>query len=116
MAEELRPLVGPYEILELGDGESVTLEITSWERGSMEIRPRWPGAPPVKVIPALRVHLTERSKPYPPRYYDITAKTLQAQLLPLLSEPGFERYEYVITAHGVAPKKRFTLERRPRIP
>jgi len=113
MAEELRRLPGPYEILELRDGETAILQIVSWERGSIVIHPRYPGAPPEKEIPVLRVHVPETVKPYPPRYYDITAKTLQAQLLPLLTEPGYENYEYVITAHGVAPRKRFTLERRP---
>jgi len=113
MAEELRPLPEPHEILELADGETVVLRIISWERGSMVIHPRYAGAPAEKTIPALRVHVPETVKPYPPRYWDITAKTLQWQLLPLLTEPGYENYEYVITAHGVAPRKRFTLERRP---
>lgn len=113
MAEDLRRLVGPYEILELADRESVRLRVVSFERGSMVIHPRWAGAPSEKLIPVLRVHLAEETKPYPPRYYDITSKTLQAQMLPLLMERGFERFEYVVTAYGVAPRKRFTLERLP---
>ncbi|MBW2672505.1 MAG: hypothetical protein JRD89_03695 [Deltaproteobacteria bacterium] len=113
MAEELRRLPGPYEILELGDRESRSLKIVGWERGTMEIHPRWPGAPERKEIPVLRVHVTEATKPYPPRYYDITSKTLQAQLLPLLSERGYEKWTYRVTAYGEAPRKRFTLERLP---
>lgn len=113
MAEELRRLPGPYEILELADRESRDLRVVSWERGTMIIHPTWPGAPPEKEIPVLRVHVTTAVKPLPPHYYDITAKTLQAQLLPLLLAPRFEEWTYRVTAYGVAPRKRFTLERLP---
>ena len=113
MAEELRRLPGPYEILELADRESIDLRVVSWERGTMEIHPKYPGAPEVKEIPVLRVHVPVAVKALAPHYYDITAKTLQAQLLPLLLERGFERWTYRVTAFGVAPRKRFSLERRP---
>ena len=113
MAEVLRHLPGPYEILDLADRESVRLRVVSWEQGSIVIHPRWAGAPAEKEIPTLRLHLAAGVKPYPPMYYDVTSKTLQAQLLPMLMERGFERYEYVITKFGVAPRARFTLERVP---
>lgn len=113
MAEELRRLPGPYEILELADRESRDLKVVSWERGTMEIHPTWPGAPPIKEIPVVRVHVTTGVKPLPPHYYDITSKTLQAQMLPMLMERGFENYWYVITKYGVPPRARFTLERVP---
>ena len=77
----------------------------------MEIHPRREGAPETVEIPVLRVHLAPGVKRCPPMYYDITQKTLAAQLLPFLTAPRFERYEYVITKHGVPPKSRFTLER-----
>ena len=113
MTEGLRPLPGPYEILDLADGESKDLIIRAWERGSIVIHPRYPGAPAEKTIPVLRAHLTEAAKEYPPMYYDITSKTLTAQLLPLLAGVGWERYVYRVTKHGVAPRARFTLERIP---
>jgi hypothetical protein len=113
MAEGLRPLVGPYELLDLPDRGSVRLRIVSWEQGSMTISPRYEGAPSEKVVPVLRVHLAAGVKPYAPYYYDITSKTLQAQLVPLLLERGYDRYEYVVTKYGVAPRARFTLERVP---
>jgi len=113
LAEVLRALPGPYEVLDLRDGETVRLRIVGWERGSMTIHPRYAGAPEEKEIPALRVHLAAGVKPFPPMYYDLTSKTLQAQMLPLLMERGYDLYEYVITAYGVAPRKRFTLERVP---
>lgn len=114
MAENLRPLPGPYEMLDLPDRGSVTLKILSWERGSIVIHPRYPGAPAEKVIEALRVHLPADVKEFPPMYYDITSKTLNAQLLPLLSAADFKDYSYTIVKHGVAPRARFTLERTPR--
>lgn len=113
MAEVFRRLVGPYELLDLPDRGSVRLRIVTWEQGIITIHPRFEGAPAEKDIPVLRVHLAEGVKPYPPMYWDITSKTLMAQLLPLLLERGYERYEYVITKYGVAPKARFTLERVP---
>ena len=114
MSRELRELLGPYELLELRDREHVVLRIVSHELGSMIIHPRWPGAPKEKEISVLRVHLAPGVKPYPPMYFDITSKTLIAQLQPFLLERGFERYEFVITKFGVPPRARFTLERRPR--
>jgi len=111
MAEEMRPLIGPYEILDLADRGSVRIRIVSSERGSIVIHPRYPGAPPEKTIPALRVHLAPGVKPYPPNYYDITSKTLTAQLVPFLMQRDFMNYEFVITKYGIAPKARFTLER-----
>ena len=113
MAEDLRRLPGPYEILDLEDGGVARLKIVSYERGTMIIHPKWVGAPSELEIPALRAHLAPGVKPYPPMYWDITSKTLTAQLLPLLAAAGFEDYEYVITKHGIAPKARFTLERTP---
>lgn len=113
MAEELRRLAGPYEILELADRESADLKIVSFERGTMEIRPRYAGAPETKEIPVLRVHVTAATKPLAPQYYDITSKTLAAQLLPFLHQPGFEKWTFRVTAYGVAPRKRFSLERLP---
>lgn len=113
MAEGLRPLPGPYELLDLPDRGEVSLKISSWERGSILIHPKYPGAPSEKLIEALRVHLMPGVKDFPPMYYDITSKTLNAQLLPLLSAADFKDYAYKIVKHGVAPRARFTLERTP---
>lgn len=113
LAEEMRRLVGPYELLDLPDRGSVTLKISSWERGSILIHPRYPGAPAEKEIPVIRVHLMPGVKKCPPMYYDITSKTLNAQLLPMLMAADFKDYSYKIVKFGVAPRARFTLERTP---
>jgi len=79
----------------------------------MVIHPRYPGAPSEKEVEVLRVHVTEAAKVAPPYYFDITSKTLMAQMIPLLMERDYDRYEYLVTKYGVAPKARFTLERIP---
>jgi hypothetical protein len=113
VAAVLRQLPGPYEVLDLQDRGSITLRLVSWERGTMIIHPRGPGAPEEKEIDIIRLHLAAGVKATPPNYYDVTSKTLQAQLLPMVLEREFERYEYIITKYGVAPRARFTVERRP---
>ncbi len=113
MAEEFRRLPGPIEFLELADRESITLKVVGWERGTTEIETLRRGREVKIEIPILRVHVTTETKPYPPSYYDISSKTLAAQLIPLLSVPTYKKWSYRVTAHGVAPRKRFTLERLP---
>jgi len=108
-----RALPGPYEILDLPDRGSARLRIVAWEQGSILIHPRYPGAPTEKEVDALRVHLAPGVKELPPMYYDVTSKTLIAQWLPYLLERDYDRYWFVITKYGVAPKARFTLERAP---
>ena len=113
MAEELRRLPGPMEFLELADRESKDLKVVSWERGTTEIDTVRRGREVRVEIPVLRVHVPVEVKPLAPRYYDITSKTLTAQLLPLLLRRDFKKWTYRITAYGVAPRKRFSLERLP---
>lgn len=100
----------PFEILELADGQMVEFRILKWELGETVIHPRFPGAPAEKRINALRVHVPPKFKALFPHYWDITSKTLIAQLLPYLEKRGFEKKTFRVRAHGVAPKKRFTLE------
>ena len=100
----------PFEILELADGQMIELRILKWELGETVIHPRWPGAPAEKRINSLRVHVPPKVKPLFPHYWDVTSKTLIAQLLPYLEGRDFTKKTFRIRAHGVAPKKRYTLE------
>lgn len=113
MAEELRPLPGPYEILDLSDGQGIEFAIDRWEQGTIVIHPKYAGAPTEQTIIALRLHLPIGYKPVGLPYWDITSKTLRAQLLPLLMYRNFNRFLYAITKHGVRPRARFSLSRRP---
>ena len=104
--EELLPQ--PFEILELNDGQSITLTIESWEEGEAIIHPRYKeGSKRIKV---LRVTVPQAEKEFFPHYWDITAITAVAQLKPLLEAELHKRRKFRITKHGVAPKARFTIE------
>ena len=81
-------LAGPFEILELGNGETLTTRLGRWEMGKMEIHPSY--QPEGKWITALRVHVPEDQKGYFPWYWDITSRSFKAQLLPILEAGGFE--------------------------
>lgn len=100
----------PFEILELADGQTVELRIVEATRGAMTIRPRYPGAPAEKVIAALRLQLAPGVKTVGPSYFDVTSQTLIAQLIPYLDRLKREQLPFKITAHGLGPRKRFTVE------
>jgi len=110
--EELKELPPPHEILELPSGGLITFGVEGFEIGSMVIHPRYRGAPPEKKIHVLRVYVPKKYKSYFPYYWDITAKTLIAQLLPFLKRPDYKDYEFTIIKHGVPPKARFELRVR----
>jgi len=99
----------PYEYLELKDGVSLTLAAVKQEWGEALIKPRYPGAPAEKRIPVLRLTAKEGYKPMGAPYWDITSKTLQAQLRPLLPDLIARGAEFTVTAHGEGPQKRFSL-------
>ena len=48
-----------------------------------------------------------------PPYWDITSQTLIAQLRPLLEQTPAKIFKVRLTAHGVAPSKRYSLEILP---
>lgn len=110
---ELPLLQGPHEILDLPDRGSIKLRVRSWTHGRMLIHPKYAGAPDEKEVEALRLALWEGYKAVPPLYYDVTAKTLIYQLMPILQRPDYGRFEIMITKHGVAPRARFTVEVSP---
>lgn len=77
-------IIGPYEILELADGETVTFHVERYETGKMIIHPTYPGAPEEKIIDGLRVFVPLADKEYLPSYWDVTGGHLVAGLKPLL--------------------------------
>jgi len=111
MPEEVKELAGPYEIFELTDGEVRSLRVVKWETGNVTIYP--PHKPGGKVVTALRVHVPKETKDFFPYYWDITGKTLVAQMVPYLGLAGYQDRVFVITKYGIAPKARFTLEVKP---
>jgi len=82
--EKLATLSPPYEILELTSCTPVFMKPVSWELGKIEIEPKYPGAPPKKVVETVRIHVDPETKPLFPHYWDITARRLVYQLAPML--------------------------------
>ncbi len=106
---KLQPLDPPFEFLELGDGQSVRLAVSGWEEGFLIIHPRMRDAPRERTVRVLRLHLKPGYKAWGMPYWDVNAQTLVFQLkalLPKLAETG---QEFLIGAHGVAPKKRYSV-------
>jgi hypothetical protein len=99
----------PFEILELADGQTIRLRVANFEWGETVIHPRYAGAPAEKRIPVLRLYVPADLKPRGPPYWDVTSKTLQAQLKPLLPDLAVAAREFTITAHGSGPSKRFSV-------
>ncbi len=100
----------PFEYLDLPDRAIMKLRVQSYKLGRGSIRPRYAGAPEVKVNRILRVTVPHTVKPLGPPYWDISSKTLQAQLIPLLDQVISQNREVEVQAFGVAPSKRFTVK------
>jgi len=100
----------PFEFWDMEDQEIRVVKFTRWEEGTIEIHPRYPGAPESKTVRVLRLHLAEGIKTTLPGYWDMTSKHLIAALLPILRAPGLEDKTFTIQKFGVAPSARFSLE------
>jgi len=103
----VRELAGPFEILELADGETIFLKPVEYEFGEVIIHPRYPGAPPEKKILALRIHVDPATKPFFPYYHDLTSRRLVAGIVPVLDEAIGRGVWLRITKFGVAPRAWF---------
>jgi len=111
--EKLVELAPPVEIFEFPEAKDVLFYVTRWELGRLEITPKWPGAPPKKVVRAIRLHTTPEFKPYAPYYWDITPSRLIAGLLPLL-EAGEHKKAYIVIRRTVpGPRARFGIRLIP---
>ena len=97
----------PMELLDLEDMKKLTFRVVRFEQGETAIKTQ--DEPGGKVVAVLRVHVPRELKPIGMPYYDVTSKTLQAQLLPFLQDPTQRGRTFTITAHGIRPRKRFEL-------
>ena len=103
----------PFELLELNDGESASFAVLRYEKGITTIVPaHMPGG---KLVDVIRVHVPPADKPLFPHYFDLLAASLVAQVEPHLKRPDLARLRFTVTAHGIPPKKRFTVEVRPAV-
>jgi hypothetical protein len=120
----------PMEYLDLEHGDSIVLSITRSEMGAAQIHPTAvtprnirlhmqqnqlseppaPGTPITVRIPVLRLFGTRIDKPSPLSYWDISSKTLQANLWPRLKAYEGSILTVTITANGYKPTKRYSVE------
>jgi len=84
--KKLPELPGPYEIYEFEPGRPAYFKVVDYKIGRMTISPRWPGAPPLKEIEAIRLYVDPKTKEYYPPYWDITPRRLVYQLAGMLTK------------------------------
>jgi hypothetical protein len=128
------PTVGelpePMEFFDLEHADSATLSITSAQMGTAQIHPKditqrnvrihmqqnGLTAPPVAGtpitirIPVLRLFGTRVDATSPLHYWDVSSKTLQADLMPRLTTFNGAALQVKITAQGHKPTKRYPVE------
>jgi hypothetical protein len=130
MADGVRELPEPIELLDLDHGNAISLAIDRFEMGQTLIHPTQitprhvrlhmiqnnltappaTGTPISVMIPVLRVFGTRLDKPSPLHYWDISSKTLQADLLPRLIANQGGVLTVTLTANGYKPTKRYSVE------
>jgi hypothetical protein len=130
MSNGIIELAEPLEFLDLEHGQSISLAIDRFEQGSTLIHPTQNtprhirlhmtqnglseppavGTPISIRIPVLRVFGTRLDQVSPIHYWDISSKTLQADLLPRLLAHRGGILTVTITANGYKPTKRYSIE------
>lgn len=101
-------LEGPIELLDLADGESVELSVLRYERGEIRIETRL--EPEGKVVPCLRLFVPPPDKPLGAPWWDVSSRTLQARLEPVLAQLVASGRRIKITKYGVAPTARHQVD------
>ena len=101
-------LDAPIELLDLADGESVELSVLRVLKGEVRIETRL--EPEGKVVPTWRVWVPATDKPLGAPYWDITSRTLQARLEPVLESIIASGRRLKITKYGVAPTARHQVD------
>lgn len=103
-------LTGPSELFELADKQQVAFHVEKFVKGRCIIHPRNQPNVTEKEVDCLRVWVPNSDKKIGVPYWDITSTTLIAQLEPLLPMVIQSKKKVSITAVGVAPAKRFSVE------
>jgi len=101
-------LEAPIELLDLADGESVELSVWRVLKGEVRIETRL--EPEGKVVPTWRIWVPAADKPLGAPYYDVTSRTLQARLEPVLDDLVRTHRRIKITKYGVAPTARHQVD------
>ncbi len=99
------------ELLDLPDGGEATLRVTSWERRQASFVTQ--KHPESEILSYMRLHLAPGSKTSGPNWWDVTSKTLQAQLAPLLTPEIMATKRVQIRKVGTGVKARFSVTLLP---
>ena len=130
MTTTVGELPEPLEFLDLEHANAVTLSITRAELGTTQIHPKHitpreirlymqqnglgeppaAGVPITIRIPVLRLFGSRVDATSPLSYWDVSSKTLQANLWPRLKAFNGLALQVTITANGVKPTKRYSVE------
>jgi hypothetical protein len=120
----------PFEYLDLMPGEVATYRVDRLLDGTGVIHPRnvtprhirqhmdqrglseapAPGTPISVEVPVLRLYSSRLDKPSPVHYVDVSSKTLRADLLARTNNGAALPITIELTAHGVRPHKRYSVE------
>jgi len=119
----------PYEYLDLHPGDNFTLRVESYRDGTAVIHPKSPtprhvaihmdqkglaaapaaGTPISITVPVLRLYGERVDQPSTARYYDISSKTLRADLIARLDKGLLMPFLLSLSASGHAPQKRYSV-------
>jgi hypothetical protein len=123
-------LAEPLEFIDLHPGTSMTIVVTGYADGSTVIHPNAPtprhvrihmdqralvtpppvGTPISVEVPALRLFGQRVDQSTPATYFDISSKTLRADLLARLTAGLALPATIKLTANGQKPRKRYSVE------
>lgn len=120
----------PYEFVDLLNGASILLRVDSYLDGSVKIHPKKPSARHVRIhmdqrgltdapspgtpidveVPALRLMGQRLDENNGSPWWDVSSKTLRADLLARFTSGLSLPATLKLTANGHAPKKRYSVE------
>jgi hypothetical protein len=120
----------PMEFVDLMPGASMTLLVTMFRDGEAVIHPNTvtnrhlrqhmdqrglsappPAGTPISVqVPVLRLFAQRLDKPSNAPYFDVSSKTLRADLLARFNNGAALPMTIALTANGVRPYKRYSVE------
>lgn len=107
--DKLEVLLEPVEWLEIGNGSEANFTVINFKLGKTEIRPRYDPNKVKKWVAAIRLYCEPSQKPNGVPWWDVDAKGLIAQLLPMLGELKGKKKRIRITASGFGGAKRYSV-------
>jgi len=104
----MRKLYEPYEVMKIGEGESLQIQVKSYAHGEIEVLPT--GTDQTIPVEVLRLNMESPLVEGRPSYLDITSGQLKVLLLPLLHNLPVGGRIFRITRQSVNSSKDFLVE------